>query len=86
MVSIFSQNRVPGKDFSYPAKGDVYWNLSGGTNEITYDIFSEVFVDLLDESKGTVEKNVLQKLNTLFQERYKRMESLHGQFEIGFEF
>ncbi len=59
---IFTKIEYPEKDFSYPAKGDVYWNLSGGTNEITYDIFSEVFVDLLDESKGTVEKECITKI------------------------
>jgi hypothetical protein len=59
---VFTKIDYPEKDFSYPPKGDIYWNLSGGTNDVTYDIFSDVFVDLMDESKGTVEKECITKI------------------------
>lgn len=48
----FEKVEYPEKDYSYPPKNNVFWNLSKGTGSITYDVFAEVFKDFTDSSKG----------------------------------
>jgi hypothetical protein len=60
---VFNKITYPEKDFSYPAQGDVYWNLSEGKHNVSYDIFTEEYIDLFDESKGTEEKECIIKIS-----------------------
>jgi hypothetical protein len=60
---VFTKIAYPEKDFSYPPQGDAYWNLTGGTHNATYDIFTEEYINPLDESEGTEEKECVIKIS-----------------------